>query len=294
MKNKLTVSKKIILFTFMLAVLPVVSLSKNSKQVVFASESSFSLLGSGTTFKLNPVTDGILLGSSVTLIGTSILLNKFSDIKTPYIWGQYMDINSVNPFDRLFTFGYSSRLNTVATILEATSIASASLLLTAGLNEWFTIGTMYAETMLFAYGSKELAKSLVNRARPYMYSNNISIDGLTSGDWSCSFFSGHTTMTFASAAFTSFVFCKYNPDSPWKIPVIVGSYAIAAATATLRITGGCHFMTDVIGGMIAGSIAGFGVPLLHTIGLNREIAIGKNKSMQFDVMPNGALVSFKL
>lgn len=289
--NKL--SRKLVFSIILLAILPFFSINNKKGQFMFASENKASFLGSGTVFKLNPITDGILAGSSLTLIGTSLILNKCTNIKTPYIWGQYMDINSVNSFDSLLMFGYSSKLNTVANIFEVTSLLSASILLTTGLNEWFTIGTMYAETMLLAYGSKELAKAVVNRPRPYMYSYNVSIDGIMNGDWNCSFFSGHTTMAFASAAFTSFVFCKYNPDSFWKIPVIACSYALAITTASLRIAGGCHYLSDVLVGIVAGSITGFGVPLLHTIGLNSDIALGRNKSMKFDVIPNGALVSFK-
>jgi undecaprenyl-diphosphatase len=64
-----------------------------------------------------------------------------------------------------------------------------------------------------------------------MYFDNFPIEEVQKGDWNSSFFSGHTTLSFAAATFTSYVFCKYNPDSKWKIPVIATSYTFAAATA---------------------------------------------------------------
>lgn len=131
-------------------------------------------------------------------------------------------------------------------------------------SEWITVGTMYTETMLLAYGLKELGKLCVNRTRPYMYDSDYPTSGIDDGDWCKSFPSGHTTLAFAGATFTSYVFCTMFPDSNMKTPVIAASYSLALATAVFRVAGGNHFMTDVIAGAAIGTLCGFVVPYIHT------------------------------
>ncbi len=194
------------------------------------------------------------------------LLNK-DKIKIPERdnSGNYVILNKtlVNRFDRLIMNPYSKPLDYTATGTEIISLLTPAFLLFTPSSEWLTIGTMYSQVLLFAYGTKELLKLTVKRSRPYMYFTGAPEKALNDGDWCSSFPSGHTTLTFASAAFLSFAFSAYFPESKWTIPVIATSYTLALSTAILRLMSGNHFMTDVLTGAAIGSLCGFAIPFAH-------------------------------
>ena len=160
-------------------------------------------------------------------------------------------------------------------------------------SEWLTVGTMYAETLLFANGIKEWLKLLVYRARPYMYYEGYPQKKLADGDWNCSFPSGHTTLAFAGAAFTTMLYCQYFPDSKWKYTVAGASFGLAALTGALRIASGNHFFTDVLTGAIIGSICGIAVPYMHTKTFYDNHS-KKKGSVNASIMPAGINLSFYL
>ena len=182
------------------------------------------------------------------------------------------DISKVNKFDSLIMNPYSKPLDDTATIINYISMASPALLVINRSGEDIaTLGVMYLETMAGAYASKEILKKVIDRPRPYTYFEGAPEN--EKDDWNNSFPSGHTTLSFASAGFVSYVFSRYYPDSKWKIPVIAASYTAATATAVLRLMSGNHFMTDVITGALLGTLWGIGIPMLHTLGDNVEMGV---------------------
>lgn len=182
------------------------------------------------------------------------------------------DISKVNKFDSLIMNPYSKPLDDTATIINYISMASPALLaINRSGEDIATLGVMYLETMAGAYASKEILKKVIDRPRPYTYFEGAPEN--EKDDWNNSFPSGHTTLSFASAGFVSYVFSRYYPDSKWKIPVIAASYTAATATAVLRLMSGNHFMTDVITGALLGTLWGIGIPMLHTLGDNVEMGV---------------------
>lgn len=258
---------------------------------LFAEGNLSKLFGNSEVFKLDPVTDGLLLGTGLTLSGTAILFDKVIKIKDTSFDGNLFDKNDVNPFDRVFMNPYSDSLHLVATGLVVVELLSPAILAATSTNEWFTIGTMYAEAFLLSYGIKDTVKALVNRPRPYMYSEGYPQKKVDDGDWCKSWPSGHTTNAFLGAGFTSYVFCKYFPDSPWRFAVIGGTYALAAATGILRIASGNHFLTDVLTGAIIGTACGILVPAIHYA--NGRSA-GKSSKSSIQASPLGVSFSVKL
>ena len=255
---------------------------------VFAEGNKFSLWGSGEVFKLNTVTDSILLGSGTLIYGTELVLDKGLNLRNPI----YTDtkpmagFDDINGFDRFFAgnHGYNHTIDTISDVLLISSFFLPASLAGTGYTEYFTIAAMYAETMLLSQGIKESIKLVVNRPRPYMYFEGFpEKDVYTDNDWANSFLSGHSTMSFAAATFTSYTFCKYFPDNPWKYAVVIGSYGLAATVACLRIGAACHFATDVLCGAALGTTIGFLVPFFHTLGA------GNNKKetgdAQFAIVP---------
>lgn len=184
-----------------------------------------------------------------------------------------LDPQDVNSFDRPFMAPYSKTLDNLSLVPAIAVALSPAVLLTQPSSEYLTIGLMYIESFAITYGSKELIKFLVHRERPYMYDANTPMSLVQDEEHNESFLSGHTALAFNGASFASYVFCKYNPDSKWKIPVIAASYSLAAATAAMRVASGCHFVTDVLAGAALGTVIGIAVPALHTLLANENVTV---------------------
>ena len=184
-----------------------------------------------------------------------------------------LDPQEVNSFDRPFMAPYSKTLDDLSLVPAIAVALSPAVLLTQPSSEYLTIGLMYIESFAITYGSKELIKFLVHRERPYMYDANTPMSLVQDEEHNESFLSGHTALAFNGASFASYVFCKYNPDSKWKIPVIAASYSLAAATAAMRVASGCHFVTDVLAGAALGTVIGIAVPALHTLLANKNVTV---------------------
>ncbi len=197
--------------------------------------------------------------------------------------------SKVNNFDRPIMNPYSKTLDYLGTGFEALTLLTPAVLFAAPSQDYWKIGVEYAETIAFAYGAKELAKLCVSRPRPYMYFDNAPQNKINDGDWDDSFFSGHATLSFAAAGFTTFIFCHYYPDSPWKIPVISASYLLAATTAGLRLASGNHFLTDVLCGAVVGSAIGYLVPYVNSLWWRPT----QTDRTQFSVSPLGFSASFR-
>ncbi len=247
---------------------------------IFADENkaetneNFNIRGSGKFFALDPLTDGILLGTGLLLTGGELLLDDMLELNRRKYDGTVYSKSDVNAFDRELIRPYSEIHDGAADFLLIASLTTPVILLSSDKEEWFTNGVMYIETLLIANGLKELAKLAVNRKRPYMYSDrDLPQDEIDNGDWAKSMPSGHTTFAFASAAFLTYTFCRYFPDSPWRIPVSIGSYAIATGVAALRVSSGKHFLSDVLAGAAIGTVVGVMVPFLHTLKTKNDMSV---------------------
>lgn len=268
------IMRKKFLLTALLPVLGLVSL--------FSEEAGIKV------FALNPVTDGILLGSGVLLSGSDLILDNVLEVNRQEWDGRTLDKAAVNSLDRIFMHSYSKNRDLAADIVLGGAMLSPLILTGTDKNEWFTCLVMYSEALLISNGIKELAKLAVNRTRPYMYydSSTYPEDDVEEGDWANSFPSGHSTMAFTGATFTSYTFCKYFPESRWKIPVIATSYSMAIGVAALRLSSGNHFFTDVLAGAAIGCSVGFLVPYLHTFNTKNDLNIS--------LLMNGVSVSLKM
>ncbi len=235
-----------------------------------------SFRGRGDVFALDGLKDGLIFGSGVLLSGGDLLLDNVLEFnRQKYDPSKVYDKDDVNALDRIFMNSYSKKLDRAGDISLVAAMAAPAVLLATEKEEWFTVGVMYAETLLIANGIKELTKLCVTRARPYMYYDPSTYpeDDLEDGDFANSFPSGHSTMAFAGATFASYTFSKYFPDSPYRYAVTGGSYALALTTAALRVKSGNHFMTDVMTGAAIGTAVGFLVPWLHTFNTKNDLNV---------------------
>ena len=246
---------------------------KNIRTRLAALLAFFCLSGAGLSaadndfiqpFFLNPVNDGIQLGLGAALTGSSLVCDKLLNIKENNYNPDDWDKSDIPFMEQMFMRPYSKPLHIVGTGTLCLALATPAVFAIMPSSEWLTVGTMYMETMLIANGIKEWTKLLVYRARPYMYFDGYPQDKLEDGDWNCSFPSGHTTLAFASAAFTTMVYCQCYPNSDWKYAVAGGAFGLAALTGALRMASGNHFFSDVVVGAMLGTICGFAVPYMHT------------------------------
>ena len=96
----------------------------------------------------------------------------------------------------------------------------------------------------------DLVKMSVKRQRPDSFFETRK----DKDDSFRSFFSGHTSTTFAIGTSNAIMLSEIYPDK--RIPIWIGNLSLAAATGYLRIAGDKHYMSDVIcGGLVGYSIA---------------------------------------
>jgi membrane-associated phospholipid phosphatase len=118
-----------------------------------------------------------------------------------------------------------------------------------------------AEAAGIAMDLNQLVKFAVARQRPFVHYGNWSDPNRRpDADDNVSFYSGHTTFTFAVAAAAGTVSSMRGYDSaPWVWGV---GMTLAAATGYLRIAADRHYLTDVLVGAATGLAVGIALPRL--------------------------------
>jgi len=121
------------------------------------------------------------------------------------------------------------------------------------------------EATVIAASVNQIAKFAFGRERPFVHflprePNGSHAATDNPADDNLSFFSGHTTLAFALATSSGTVATMRN----YRLaPVVWGAGLTAATTAGyLRIAADKHYLTDVITGVVVGSLIGAAVPLV--------------------------------
>ena len=175
----------------------------------------------------------------------------------------------------------------------------APLLLVAADHGWqradsrealLTDAVLLAQTASVNLALNTVVKHAVGRKRPLTYDGSWSEADRSSADASLSFYSGHSATAFAMATATSRIFMIRHPDSEWVLPLWLGSEALAATTAVLRVEAGKHFWSDVAVGALVGSAVGYLVPELHL----RERQTGSVARVAPMVVDDGGALVFSL
>lgn len=147
-----------------------------------------------------------------------------------------------------------------------------------------------AETAALAMTLNQATKFAVGRRRPFVqYRNWPEAERAPDADDDLSFFSGHSTFTFAVAAAAGTVSdLRGYRSAPWVWAVGLG---LAATTGYLRIAGDKHYLSDVLVGAAVGTAAGVALPrLLHPREAGGEVARGP--SARVTALPLGVVVVF--
>ena len=120
-------------------------------------------------------------------------------------------------------------------------------------------GLIVAEAAVLAMDLNQIVKYSVGRQRPFVHYGNFAVaDRKPDPDDNLSFYSGHTTFTFAVAAAAGTVsIMRGYPSAPWVWGV---GMTLAATTGYLRIAADKHYLSDVLVGAATGIAAGVAVP----------------------------------
>jgi len=131
---------------------------------------------------------------------------------------------------------------------------------------------IYGEAHAFNLLASNTAKIVVRRPRPYTHSTDPRVRAFMDrqgSDAYASFFSGHASTAFTAAAAGSVLYSARTDELVARHTVWGFSFLLAGMTAQLRVRAGRHYRTDIWLGTFSGLAAGFVVPALHGVELER-------------------------
>lgn len=232
--------------------------------ILLLQVSIFTLSFAQSPYKLDLTKDAAITGTGILSSVTALIID--GNVKPLSIEAiNKLSLNDVNWFDRGAADNWSEDYSLASDLLVSFSAAAPALLFLSEKvrKDFITVSAMYLETVIYSMSLPYLSKGSLQRARPFVYNNNVPLEEKLTSDARKSFFSGHTTLAFSAAVFLSTVYGDYFPDSKYKPYVWTGLLLIAALTGYSRYEAGKHFPTDIIAGAIVGSAIGYIIPFIH-------------------------------
>lgn len=170
-------------------------------------------------------------------------------------------------FDRWACKIFSPKADDLSDVFLGVSVLSPLLMLAStsmDKDQKWTHVLMYLETEILTLGVTEITKNITKRIRPYAYNPDVPLEEkVFSTGTRKSFFSGHTSMSFASVVFLAQTYASIHPDSRWRPWIWGAGLSAATLVGVLRILSGRHFPSDVLVGALVGSFIGILIPKLH-------------------------------
>jgi len=124
-------------------------------------------------------------------------------------------------------------------------------------------GLVYGETLTANLVLNAFFKVVFSRPRPYTYGNFTKALGDEDDGPYVSFYSGHTSTSFAAAIAGGYLFAEHANDRTSRFALWSTELALASATSMLRVRAGKHYYSDIVVGALAGSAFGVLIPLAH-------------------------------
>jgi membrane-associated phospholipid phosphatase len=152
-----------------------------------------------------------------------------------------------------------------------------------------------AEAMAVSAAIQGSANFFAGRERPYGVDCGKQVPGQSIDCVSTSryrsFFSGHSALSFTSAA----LICAHHMsldlfESAADPVTCVSGFLAAGAVATLRVVGDMHYLSDVVTGALVGTAVGLAFPLLHHY--TRSPAARASSSLDIRFVPTGTGAAF--
>src|SRR4051812_5397275 len=178
------------------------------------------------------------------------------------------DASGVNALDRTAIGLYDPKARTAANVMVGVVPAAFTVLdiVDTGVTHWrgwLTDAVVITEAVVWSGAVQDIVRRAVRRPRPYMYVAGLNPSEREGPEADFSFFSGHTSNTFAMVTAAAFTYHLRHPRSKWRY--LVWALAVAGETTepVLRVLAGDHFPVDCIVGALVGTSAGILFPALH-------------------------------
>lgn len=245
-------------------------------------------------YQIRPDVDAAVIG--VTAIGSvwaHLKASQIIQIKCP------CDPNGVWSFER----GVIGNANGLAERVSDVTLGAAGL--APLIVDWADVGPsrewaedmiIYVEVLSVNSALVTLANDTVQRPLPKSYAGDPK--WVNSPGGYRSFYSFHTSTTFAALSALAMTQTLRHPDR-WWLWFVTG--AVGASVGYERVAAGRHFPTDVVMGALAGTLVGITIPWLHRRSQS-ETETGIHTGASYDAptlrpslafvpLPGGALIS---
>ena len=211
----------------------------------------------------------VTLGASLTVLAAYIYGDRWIHPRCP------CDPSGVNRFDRPAIGNTSAVARHLSDGTAAVAIIAPFLVdaLDVGAGKAFNEdAVVFVETLAINSALVTAAKYSVQRPLPRTYAGDPTLINRPEGYRS--FYSGHTSTTFAALSALSMTLRLRHGEKtwPWIVTGVVGT-----SVAIERVADGRHFPSDVIVGAVMGTATGIAVPLLHS----------RRRSGRLSAMPQG-------
>ena len=177
------------------------------------------------------------------------------------------DPRNLNALDKPFAGRYQPGWTTAGTVVAGLLLAQPAWLFGVeraphALNDVVVI----AEAVLIANAIDTVFKVSVRRPRPFLYGETAPLSDRVDTNGALSFYSGHTTLSFAATIATWRTLDRLNVAPKWKWLALGIGLAGSSFVGISRVVAGDHFPTDVLVGAGMGTSFGFLLPALHDRG----------------------------
>jgi membrane-associated phospholipid phosphatase len=211
----------------------------------------------------------LLIGGTVLWGGTSVI----GAGQAPPSWcgtstTPACDAGGVNAFDKIAVGQFDPRAKIAADALAGIVPGALTVMdiLDAGITHWrgwLVDAVVITEAVVWDGAIQDIVRRATRRPRPYMYTPGLNPGAREGPEANFSFFSGHTSGTFAMATATAYTYTLRHPGSKWQYLVWTLALAGASTEPILRVLAGDHFPTDCIVGALVGTASGILFPALH-------------------------------
>lgn len=242
---------------------------------------SLNLKNKDSPYEWQWLRDGIWTGTALggAVLGYSLIINK-DDITESRLQEVLANESNINFLDKWIAGNDSEAALGQSNIPFGLSFAAPLILL---FNDEINDHSgqylgLYLESLATTAALYTITAGLVNRSRPYVYSDEASLDRRLINNGQRSFYSGHVAASATASFFAAKVYTDFHPDASGKVFIWGGAAALPATVGFFRIKAGQHFLTDVLFGYALGAATGILVPELH-----------KMKHENIDIYPSSGI-----